>query len=108
MSSIAPQSDARGVVHHGLTRWNSTEPATIRIRAIAMAMLGFRPCVCSGASPQLPTPLEPPIQPGRGHAENNVLEQHRAAAQVREPREVANHPVEIEQVQRDAEQPADE
>ena len=42
VSSMRCQFDASGCVHHGLRRWNSTEPATMTIRAMGRAMAGSR------------------------------------------------------------------
>ncbi len=38
MSSIDPQLDASGVITQGDKKWNTTDPMTIRINAIAMPM----------------------------------------------------------------------
>src|SRR5204863_5977918 len=38
VSSMSRQFDASGVVHQGLTRWNTTETTTITKSAMAMAM----------------------------------------------------------------------
>jgi hypothetical protein len=38
VSSIMPQLDAIGVNHHGLQKWNTTEPTTNRINITANAI----------------------------------------------------------------------
>src|ERR1044072_7041835 len=47
VSSMVFQLDASGVVHHGLNRWNSTEPTTMMRRTMAMTMGGVSSRHCT-------------------------------------------------------------
>src|SRR5438552_6298149 len=109
VSSMRAQFDASGDSHHGVSQWKSSEATTISRSASAMATTRFRQALrsprCRRSHP-IPS-LELRVQQRRDHAEHQVFDPHRPAAQLGEPGEEADHAVEVEDVQQRTEERAE-